>query len=196
MKRKLTTIARLILAGGIIFVTNQIFATDSVTNSISQTNEPSPFKIIVTPKRNRVHVKEPFQVSLMVKNISNTNQQFKVWSCSWYENWKSSKPAIGLRGWACTANRPVDIHLTPGESFKEELNGNGAEMEIFQPISTNEISFRMGFIPTVWGDIHIYNPAQHSWRTNQSWIEDRKTIYWSDEVNIKINPKWIPDWIP
>jgi hypothetical protein len=63
---KLKTIALLLLAIGGIFLAHQIFAADSVTNFISQTNEPSTFQIIVTPRKTRVHVGEPFKVALEV----------------------------------------------------------------------------------------------------------------------------------
>ena len=136
MKTNLTTIARLILFAGIILSANQIFAADSATNSVSGTNEPSPFKIIVTPRKTRVHVGERFKVGLEVKNVSNTNQTFKVWSCSWYENWKSSAPAVRLMPWTCRANGIDDVSLAPGESFKETLNGEEMEMKVLPSTAT------------------------------------------------------------
>ena len=186
----------LVAIGCAAFSSNSVFASGSVTNSVSQTNELSPLQIIVTPRKTRVHVGEPFKVSLEVKNVSNTNQQFKVWSCGWSQNWKSSNPVIRFREWNCRANWPMDVHLAPNASFKEELNGKEMDMEFIQTGSTNKVAFRMGFTPTVWGDVRIYNPNNNGWRTNQWWIEDHTRIYWSDEVSININPKWIPNWIP
>jgi hypothetical protein len=187
MKTKLT-IALLALAGGIILFANQIRAADSATNAVSQTNELSRLKIIVTPRKIRVHIGEPFKVALEVKNVSNTNQQFKVWGCSWYENWKSSNPVIGIKAWACLANGAETVNLAPGESFKETLNGKEAEMEIFQPVSTNRISFRMAFIT---------GASFHFYKLGETIPDDEKEkIYYSNEVTIDINPKSVPDWLP
>jgi hypothetical protein len=188
MKTKLTAIARLILICGIIFSANQILAADSMTNSVSETNEPSPLKIIVTPSKTRVHAGEKFKVGLEVKNVSNTNQSFKVWGCSWYENWKSSNPAIQLIPWACLANGVGTVNLAPGELFKETLNGKEAEMQVSQSVATNKISFRMCF--HTGGSIHLYKPGE--------FVPDdvKGKSYWSDEVTININPKSVPDWIP
>jgi hypothetical protein len=145
MKTKLT-IAILVLAGGIVFFANPLFAANVTTNSVSQTNEPSPFQIIVTPRKTRVHAGEKFKVGLEVKNVSNTNQTFKVWSCSWDENWRSSNPDVYLPGWACRANWVGDVSLAPGESFKETLNREEMEMCVPQSVTTNKVIFRMGLL--------------------------------------------------
>ena len=187
MKTKLTIFWLLILTGGIIFLENSIFAADT-TNFVSQTNEPSPFKIIVTPRKTRVRAGEKFKVGLEVKNISSTNQSFKVWSCSWYENWKSDNLAVYLPGWTCRANGVDTVNLAPGESFAETLNGKEMEMQVIQSVSTNKISFRMAF--HTGGSIQLY-------KSDEVIPDDVKgKIYWSDEVTININPKSVPDWIP
>jgi hypothetical protein len=188
MKTKLTSITRLILICGIIFSVNRIFAVDSATNSIGATNEPSPFKINVTPRKTRVHAGEKFKVGLEVKNVSNTNQTFKVWSCSWWENWSSSNPAVRLVGWGCAENGPMKVNLAPGESFKETLNGKEADLEVPQSVSTNKISFHMVF--HTGASIHLYKPGE----TIPDDVKGK--IYYSNEVTISINPKSVPDWIP
>jgi hypothetical protein len=176
-----TKVALLVLAGINLFV-KQGFAENAMTNSVSQTNEPSPFKIIVTPRTNRVHIGELFKVGLEVKNVSNTNQSFDVWSCSWYYNWESSNPAIGISEWACLGNYVETVNLRPGESFKEtiKINGEEADMRIFKSIPTNTISFRMAF--HTGGDIRLYRKGEV--------IPDvlNGKLYWSDELNIKIYP--------
>lgn len=187
MKTKLTT-TLLALAGGIIVFANQTFAADATANSVSQTNEPSPFTIIVSPEKSRVHIKEVFKVELEVKNISNTNQSFAVMSCSWMEHWRSDNGQIGTwPGWACIANAPIKIELASGESWKKEL-----KMWIPEPVSTNRVSFRMSFTPLPFEVVppHVEN-GKYVWQKKKG-----VKTYWSSESSININPKWIPDWIP
>jgi hypothetical protein len=189
MKTKLSAIVLLFLAGGLIFFLGSIFAADATTDSVSGTNAASPFKITVTPRKTHVQVGESFVVGLEVKNVSSTNQSFKVWSCSWYENWVSSNPVVQIKSWACTENCPIEIKLAPGESFKEELNGEEAKMEIVQSVSTNKVFFRMHFMPLILGDAKVYNPDGKSFRTFRTEIPDFKAPFWSDEVGITIDPK-------
>jgi hypothetical protein len=177
MKIKLT-IALLALAGGIILFANSIFAADSTTNSVSQTNEPSPFQITVTARKTLVHVGESFKVSLEVKNISNTNQSFLVWSCSWWENWKSNNRFVYLPAWDCGQNAPMTVNLAPDESFRETLNGNEMPMRVVDSVSTNRISFRMAF--HTGGSVHLY-------KADEIMPDDVKgKIYWSNEVTIDL----------
>ncbi|MEI8291059.1 MAG: hypothetical protein WCH99_16460 [Verrucomicrobiota bacterium] len=167
----------LALAAGPIFLTNLVFAADSLTNSVGQTNETSPFQIIVTPRKTRVQVMEPFKISIAVKNVSHTDQSFVVWSCSWPMNWKSSNPAVEWVGWSCAQNGAMKVNLASGESFKETLFGVEKEMRVAQSISTNKISFRMALHP---GAAH---------RFGQSLPEDEKgKLYWSNEVTIDLIP--------
>ena len=140
--------------------------------ALGQTNESSPLQIIVTPEVGRVHVMEPFKVSLEIKNVSNTNQFFKDMSCSWYDNWKSDNPNVGLISWNCELNGPSTVELAPGEIYHETLNNEDGKMEIYHEVPTNSISFRMSFTP---GDLYVHS--------------ERKQIYWSNNVTIKINPK-------
>lgn len=183
MKTKLTMML-LVFTGGIILFANQIFAADS-TNAVGQVNETSPLKIIVTPEKSRVHVKEPFTVSLEVKNVSNTNQSFTVMYCSWYEQWQPDNPAVQMIPWNCMMNYPMKVSLAPGQSFKEKVNNLGEEMKM-QVITatTNKISFKMGFTPLV------LTPDNQRHRYSRS-----EKTYWSDAVTVTVNPKLIPDWI-
>ncbi len=47
----------------------------------------------------------------------------------------------------------------------------------------------MGFMPSTWGEIHVYDPVKKITKTNQWWVEDIRHAYWSDKVTIYIDPK-------
>jgi len=176
MKISLITIF-LALITGTIFYSNLGFAADSLANSFDLTNVPSPFQITLTPRKTRVHVMEPFKISLEVKNVSHTNQSFVVWSCSWPMNWRSSNPAVEWVGWSCAQNGAMKVNLASGESFKETLFGEEKEMRVSQSISTNKISFRMTLHP---GAAH---------RFGETIPDDEKgKLYWSNEVTIELIP--------
>jgi hypothetical protein len=74
----------------------------------------------------------------------------------------------------------MKVALAPGESYKKTL-----AIQILNSVSTNQISFRMGFTPWIPGK-DLVAPSFE--------IKLGKT-YWSDEVAINVNPKLIPDWI-
>jgi hypothetical protein len=174
---KLTTPGLLILVGSIMLFSPSIFAADSKTNVLEQTKETEPFKIIVTPSKKRVHVKESFKVALEVKNITNTNRSFVVMSCSWDEHWRSDNPIIGsVTQFICTMNYPMNVNLVLGESYKRE-----GDMQLFQAISTNKVSFRMGFTPMDYTPLHMENG-----RFIPPVEKEGKKTYWSDEVTVEV----------
>jgi hypothetical protein len=181
MKTKLT-IVLLALAGGIIFFANQTLAADATTNSVAQTNEPSPFQIIVTPKKSRVHIGERFEAEIDVKNITHTNQLFGVMLCSWPEHYGTDNPNVQNATWfACTRNFPIKVNLAPNESYTKKLM-----FEVSRAVATNQISFRVSFRPFIVGKD----------RPGGFYYEPKPgKIYLSDPVNLAINPKYIPDWI-
>jgi hypothetical protein len=112
--------------------------------------------------------------------VSNTDQSFLVWSCSWFENWKSSNPVVELKSWACRRNVVGTVNLAPGELFKETLNGEEAEMQILQSVSTNKISFRMAF--HTGGSVRLY-------KSGETIPDDVKgKTYLSGEVTIDLIP--------
>jgi hypothetical protein len=198
MKTKLAAIVFLVRIVGVFLPTSKIFAADSMTNSVTGTNEPSPFKIIVTSTKTRVHVGEPFNVALELKNVSSTNQSIGVWSCSWEENWRSSNPNIPILGSiACLQNGVKHISLAPSELFKQKWeDGKEIQMQVLPTVKTNKITFRISFTPSTWGEIYFHDSSGKIVKTNQWWIEDPKNTYLSDEITININPKSVPDWIP
>ena len=160
-----------LLFGGIIFFANQVFATDLAINSVSQTNEPSPFKITATPRTNQVHIMEPFKVSLEVENISKTNQSFVIMSCSWTDNWHSDNEMVGWKGWNCQSNFGYTKNMAPGEIFRQE-----GEMRVFRSALTNKVSFRMALHPGNYND-----PS-----TDLNYKRGKN--YWSNEVTIEVIP--------
>lgn len=183
---KLKTMVLLALAGITIFCASPIFAAD-LTNTIEQTKEAEPFEIIATLLTNQMHInnlKEPLKIALEVKNVTNTNQSFEIMNCGWPSQWRSDSPFIGVATplYSCTRNFPIAIVLPPGKSWENEI-----KMWAPGPVSTNKISFRMGFAPLVWGPIDRYSSVHNSSQTNQFWIDGEK-FYWSNEVTIDLIP--------
>ncbi len=143
MKPKLILCLALVLSGG--------FANAADTNSL---------RVVVIPSKTEVRVKEIFKVALRVENPTTTNQTVRVWSCSWYEEWKTSNTNISWIGWDCGKNFAVNVDVPPGGAYTNEL-----EMLIPEPIFEKTLSFRMGFTP----------------------IGSQKT-FWSDDVKLNILP--------
>jgi hypothetical protein len=146
MKPKLILCLALALSG--------VFANAADMNSL---------RVVVIPSKTEVHVKEKFKVALRVENPTSTNQTVRVWSCSWYEEWKTSNTNISWLDWICTVNfGPMNVEIPPGGAYANEL-----EMFIPEPISKKTLSFRMGFTPidsnqTFWSDgvkLNILPPA-------------------------------------
>jgi hypothetical protein len=156
MKSKLTLCLALILSGG--------FANAADTNSL---------QVVVIPSKTEVHVKEKFKVALRVENLTTTNQTVRVWSCSWYDDWKTSNTNISLVFWDCTRNFPENVDVPPGGAYTNEL-----EMLIPEPISEKTLSFRMGFTP-------IDSKQTFPFPIGQI---DSKQTFWSNEVKLKILP--------
>jgi hypothetical protein len=194
MKTKLISITRLILICEIFFSVNQIFAADSATNSVSGTNEPSPFKIIVMPRKTRVRAGEKFKVGLEVKNVSNTNQLIKIWTCGWGDNWESGNPAVKM--WSptqCRSNVLIEHKLASGESYKHESDFQEAKMEVIQSLETNKVVFRVGFTSGFYVMLpdsffaHGKQEPQSS-RADQGNPNAAYKTYWNDDVAIEVVP--------
>ena len=183
MKIKLTAIKLAVSVSGIILIATQLFAAGSTTNSVSETNESSPFKIIVAPKKNRIHFGERFEAEVDVKNITSTNQLFGVWLCSWPDHYGTDNPNVGnATGSACLRNFPIKVNLAPNESYKNKLM-----FEVVRAMATNQVSFRVRFQPFIVGKD----------KGGGGYFEIKPgKAYWSDQVTLSLNPKLVPDWIP
>lgn len=113
---------------------------------------PDPLQVTIEPKQDHPRVGEPFDVVLRVENTSEFTQTFEVMSCSWYDHWKASYPAITWEAWDCTRNGPVSMTLDPGEAYEKQLT-----MMVRGRKPPPELVFRMGFTPlgsnkTYWSE--------------------------------------------
>jgi len=117
-------------------------------------------RVVVTPSRTVVRIKEVFPVTLRVENPTATNQTVRVMSCRWQDEWKTSNTNVSWIVGECTRNVARNVEFPPGGVYTNQL-----EMLVSGPISQKTVSFRMGFTP----------------------IDSRKT-YWSDEVTLDVLP--------
>jgi hypothetical protein len=79
VKAKLTTKALAVITGSAV-----LFACLASVFLWMMFREP--FKVTVTPKTIRVHLKESFKLHLKVKNASWDNRPIDIWSCGWDAN--------------------------------------------------------------------------------------------------------------
>jgi hypothetical protein len=121
----------------------------------------SIFGIVVKPAKTQVLVRESFSVALRVENLTTTNQVVHTASQSWQVQWQTSNPDMSLMYPMATANIPITINIPPGGAYTNELS-----MCVVKPVTTNKLSFQMGFTPGV-------NVGK---------------TYWSKEVTIDVFP--------
>ena len=166
------------------FASVYLVAADPVTNAAIQSKEAQPFKVIVIPATNRVHLKENFKVAVKVRNQTSTNQNLCVMSCSWAQHWKTDSDFIVSHAmFVCWDNSPMRINLPPGDSYEKEL-----PLWIPQPVSTNKISFRMVFNP-----LNCPPPLKGTNRSDfVSWVDTSfrasTNTYLSDAISVEVIP--------
>ncbi len=118
-------------------------------------------RVVITPSRTDIRFREIFNLALRVENPTQTNQTVRVMSCGWDDEWRSSNTNVSWIGWDCTRNGPVNVTILPGGAYTNTL-----EMEIYNLIPQNRLSFRMGFTSidgakTLWSNkvkLHILPP--------------------------------------
>lgn len=140
----------LALVGSTVFITNPIFGWESVPKSDPPTYESLPFKVIATLPKQLVHVGDAFEVALVVKNVTNTNQHFQVWICGngELENWRTDNPAIGgVEHVFCLLPTQVNVELTPGDSYKIQLPLSTLDSALGDYTLVGTAKFRLGFFP-------------------------------------------------
>ena len=175
MKTKLL----LVLAGGIILFANQTLAADATTNFVSQTNEPSPFKITVTPTKKEFHINEIISIHIKIENVTKVDQSVVMWSCSWWMQFPITNEQLRIwPGYICDSNVPLAVDIPPGKPCEREL-----KLVVSGPVPTNRISFRVRFVPLDYT----------GWRSENGQIvfpivKDSKTSYLSDEATIHLIP--------
>ena len=194
MKAKLLKIILAIIGFATLF-TDSACAADPVTISFSQTNEPSPFKITFIPSKKQVHIMEPFNICLVISNVSNTNRTFNQMSCSWDRQWKSNDPRVTLSCPFCIQNCSIPITLASGESFTNESVGFNNKMSVLSDYSAKKIIIRMGFTPMNFKDSHFESmPVEIKMRAKEFGLKDQGIIetgdktYWSNEVTFEVLP--------
>lgn len=148
-------------------VTGQVdpwFPVKSMTNLPAAAPYDSLLKVAVVPSKTVVHVREHFNLSLLVENPTTTNQIVRVMWCSWPQQWQINSPIIHTMGFVCEMDFPRSIELPPGGSTTFNL-----EAVIPGPISippaTKKLAFQMGFTP----------------------LDSNKT-FWSKKVSIRVLP--------
>jgi hypothetical protein len=156
MNPKLILCLALVLSGGLFGCCHaQIYPTNDTPDAI--------FRVVVQPAKTQVHIRESFWVALIVENLTTTNQYVhkasQDWE-SWESQWQTSNPNIYLIHWDPAANVPFTIKIPPGGAYTNET-----QMSVEKPVSTNKLSFKVGFTPA-----------------------DIKKTYWSDKVTIEIIP--------
>ena len=128
-----------------------------------ETNSNNSLRVTVKPSQTDVHLGEHFNLALRVENPTLTNQDVRVWFCSWRDNWQISNPGIYIGGnLICEFNPPITETIPAGGAIKYDL-----EVYVHHPVSitehANKLSFQMGFRPI-----------------------GSKTVFWSKRVAIKV----------
>jgi len=100
------------------------------------------FCVTIWSAKTQVNADEEFEVKLRVVNSSEEPQSFKVASCSWDRQWKSSNLRIGYKSWPCYANAIIAVQLQPGEAHEKVL-----VMKLVGRGTSKTESLRMGFTP-------------------------------------------------
>ena len=52
----------------------------------------------------------------IIKN-EDTAVKVKIWTCSWYRNWRTNNDSIHIAVWACDSNYPESIMIPPKKSL-------------------------------------------------------------------------------
>jgi hypothetical protein len=175
MKTRLT-IALLALDCGIILFANPIFAMDSVTNLVEQV-KAKPFQVTITPTKKAFHTNEPICIYTKVENVTETNQTVVLWSCSWWEQFRSTSLQIKLwPGYHCTANAPLSVEIPAGKSWEKEL-----KLWVSEPVLTNTVSFQIKFVP-----LDYVQPRFEDGHFTPLVLNDSKISFLSNEATIDL----------
>ncbi len=137
----------------------------------------SPFEVTIHPPTATYSLKENIKaegepgetrINFVVKNISPSKQKFGVWSCSYFDNWKTNHNQITVKTWGCDKNYVSRKILMPGESFSGEV-----PIHVTEPLAGKELVFKLGFMPS--------KKAQAIHKENKPM-----GIYWSNEIKIEV----------
>ena len=155
MRLKLT--ALLVALAGVLLLSRPVQAGDLTPTS--------PFKVLVTASTNRVQLKKPFTLHLMVKNVSHATQEFETLTCSWWVNWTLDSAYLQFPTWDCDFHPPYKIILRPGGFWT-----NDVDIKLGKSIPVDHITLRAGFSPAVVNPNRDKNP----------------TYIWSNEVKLEV----------
>lgn len=111
--------------------------------------EENVLSIRVKPQQTQIRAGRPFNLTLLVANTYRKPHSFRVMSCSWNDQWKSSDPRLFSMGWPCKANSPRTITLASGAIYQRIL-----PMTLVGGVGSGELVFTMGFKPL--GNKRVY----------------------------------------
>ncbi|MBO2012012.1 hypothetical protein [Hymenobacter negativus] len=121
---------------------------------------------------------------LNIRNQTNYPRAITIMSCSWADSWVQ-KGAYGLcSSWLCQKNAPQTITIPVGQAL---VFYSG--LCVAQSGKNEATSFSMGFVDS---------PAAYfrSWHTRgkeEKELRARAVVYWSNELNGKINFATTPE---
>jgi hypothetical protein len=110
--------------------------------TLTHTAHADTLTVEVKPASLTWHVKKPVDVQLRVVNTSPATQKVQIWSCGWYENWKSTDSELGFERWGCDKNYAKDFELAPGKAWEQKL-----EMFAVVGAKPGPHTLRMAFTP-------------------------------------------------
>ena len=82
---------------------------------------------------------EEFLVSTVVRNIGETVQLLRVWSCSYPQQWTTDNASVQVKQVSCRKNYLSQVKLEPGKTY-ERLLSLSANVGAAQKV----ITFRLG----------------------------------------------------
>jgi len=99
-----------------------------------------------------VHRGEAFGVRVRITNTSGAPQKFRIMSCSWPEEWRSSDPQIASLGWPCDKNFETTLELAPGAIDTRTL-----QLTPTAQASSGAHTLRVGFTP-IGAAVALWSP--------------------------------------
>jgi hypothetical protein len=104
------------------------------------------FRVDIRSAQGLVKSGETFRVDTAVRNVGTTEQEFPVFTCSWFGQWMVDNPAVFVNSHNCMQNIRFEKRLKPGQALENSL-----EVHILPDADLRrrrEITFRLGFDTT------------------------------------------------
>ena len=137
-------------------------------------SQDTALRIDIKPEHESVKNGAEISVLTRIINISQSEQKFEVWSCSYSESWVTDSPHLSLVAVSCKENAITKIVLKPGRVYENKLSIRVAVPA--EEILVEDVTFKLGFKPIVWS-------------TDSQKKENETSIIWSYPVTIKVKEK-------